>query len=140
MRNLHCRFDWHYIGQIYSGNFAKFCGFLRIYELYQNKKAFFTEPIFSEGFGVDKVRELDHKKSEQSLRQGRKKQREMTKVKWRPRVRERTGLVQSKSLFLRFGLVWAKEIQIVYRLLFLVNCYLPHVPRLPSQPASNVGG
>ena len=32
-----------------------------------------------------------------------------------------------------------KEIQIVYRL-FLVNCYLMHVPRLPSQPASNVGG
>ena len=23
---------------------------------------------------------------------------------------------------------------------FLVNCYLLHVPRLPSQPASNVGG
>ena len=32
-----------------------------------------------------------------------------------------------------------KEVQIVYRL-FLVNCYLLHVPRLPSQPASNVGG
>ena len=30
-------------------------------------------------------------------------------------------------------------VQIVYRL-FLVNCYLLHVPRLPSQPASNVGG
>ena len=34
MRNLHCRFDWHYIGQIYGGDFAKFCGLLRIYELY----------------------------------------------------------------------------------------------------------
>ena len=32
-----------------------------------------------------------------------------------------------------------KEVQIVYRL-FLVNCDLRHVPRLPSQPASNVGG
>ena len=32
-----------------------------------------------------------------------------------------------------------KEVQIVYRL-FLVNCYLLHVPRLPSQPASNVEG
>ena len=32
-----------------------------------------------------------------------------------------------------------KEFQIVYRL-FLVNCYLLHVPRLPFQPASNVGG
>ena len=32
-----------------------------------------------------------------------------------------------------------KEVQIVYRL-FLVNCYLLHVSRLPSQPTSNVGG
>ena len=31
-----------------------------------------------------------------------------------------------------------KEVQIVYRL-FLMNCYLLHVPRLPSQPASNAG-
>ena len=31
-----------------------------------------------------------------------------------------------------------KEVQIVYRL-FLENCYLLHVPRLPPQPASNVG-
>ena len=34
MRNLHCRFDWHYIGQIYVGDFATFCGLLRMYELY----------------------------------------------------------------------------------------------------------
>ena len=33
LRNLHRRFDWHYIGQIYGGDFAKFCGLLRIYEL-----------------------------------------------------------------------------------------------------------
>ena len=32
-----------------------------------------------------------------------------------------------------------KEVQIVYRL-FLVNCYLLHIPSLPSQPASNVRG
>ena len=32
-KNLQCRFDWHYVGQIYGGDFAKFCG-LRIYELY----------------------------------------------------------------------------------------------------------
>ena len=32
-----------------------------------------------------------------------------------------------------------KEVQIVYRL-FLVNCYLLHVSRLTSQPASKVGG
>ena len=32
-----------------------------------------------------------------------------------------------------------KEVQIIYRL-FLVNCYLLHVPKLPFQPASNVGG
>ena len=31
--NLHRRFDRYYIGQIYSGDFAKFCGLLRIYEL-----------------------------------------------------------------------------------------------------------
>ena len=31
-----------------------------------------------------------------------------------------------------------KEVQTVFRL-FLVNCYLLHVPRLPSQSASNVG-
>ena len=34
---------------------------------------------------------------------------------------------------------WGKEVQKVYRL-FLVNCYPLHVPRLPSWPASNVGG
>ena len=33
-------------------------------------------------------------------------------------------------------LLTVKEVQIVYRL-FLVNCYLLHVPRLPSQLASN---
>ena len=32
-----------------------------------------------------------------------------------------------------------KEVQIVYRL-FLVNCYLLHIPRLPSQPTSNARG
>jgi hypothetical protein len=36
-------------------------------------------------------------------------------------------------------LVPIKEVQIVYRL-FLVNCYLLHVSRLSSQPASNAGG
>ena len=41
--------------------------------------------------------------------------------------------------FSYFSQPWFKEVQIVYRL-FLVNCYLLHVPRLPSQPASNVGG
>ena len=35
LRNLHCRFEFdrYYIGQIYGGDFAKFCGLLRIYEL-----------------------------------------------------------------------------------------------------------
>ena len=28
-------FDWQYIGHIIGGDFAKFCGLLRIYELYQ---------------------------------------------------------------------------------------------------------
>ena len=36
LRNLHGRFDWHYIGQMYTGDFSKFCGFLRIYELYSD--------------------------------------------------------------------------------------------------------
>ena len=52
---------------------------------------------------VDKVRELDHKKSEQSLRQGRKKQREMTKVKWRPRACGRTSQLQSETNRETFG-------------------------------------
>ena len=30
MRNPHRIFDWHYIGQIYGGDFAKFCGLLKI--------------------------------------------------------------------------------------------------------------
>ena len=34
MRNLPLTFDWHYIGQKYGEDFAKFCGLLRIYELY----------------------------------------------------------------------------------------------------------
>ena len=36
-------------------------------------------------------------------------------------------------------LISSKEVQIVYRL-FLVNYYLLHVPRLPSQPASSGRG
>jgi hypothetical protein len=32
--NLHHIVDWHYIGQIYGGDFAKLLGLLRIYELY----------------------------------------------------------------------------------------------------------
>ena len=35
MQNLHQTFDWQYIGQIIGGEFAKFCGLLRLYELYQ---------------------------------------------------------------------------------------------------------
>ena len=37
LRNLDRRFDRYYIGQIYSGDFAKICGLLRIYELYTSK-------------------------------------------------------------------------------------------------------
>ena len=37
LRNLHRRFDRYYIGQIYGGDFAKLCGLLRIYELYDQK-------------------------------------------------------------------------------------------------------
>ena len=34
LQNLHHLFDWQYIGQIFGGDFAKFCGLLRINELY----------------------------------------------------------------------------------------------------------
>ena len=34
MPNLHCRFVLCNNGQIYRGDFAKFCGLLRMYELY----------------------------------------------------------------------------------------------------------
>ena len=34
MQNLYQLFDWQYIGQIIGGDFAKFCGLLRVYELY----------------------------------------------------------------------------------------------------------
>ena len=34
LRNLHRRLDQYYIGQIYGGDFSKFCSLLRIYELY----------------------------------------------------------------------------------------------------------
>ena len=34
MQNLNKSFDLQYIGQIIGGDFAKFCGLLRIYELY----------------------------------------------------------------------------------------------------------
>ena len=33
VQNLHQLFDWQYIGQIISRDFAKLCGLLRIYEL-----------------------------------------------------------------------------------------------------------
>ena len=34
MLNLFCKdVDRYYIGQIYSGDFSKFCGLLRMYEL-----------------------------------------------------------------------------------------------------------
>ena len=35
MQNLHRIFDRYYIEQIFGGDFAKFCGLLRMYELYQ---------------------------------------------------------------------------------------------------------
>ena len=36
-RNLHLTFDWHYLGQMEGEEFAKFCGLLGIYELYEEK-------------------------------------------------------------------------------------------------------
>ena len=37
LQNLHQLFDWQYIEQIIGGDFAKFCGLLRLYELYQQR-------------------------------------------------------------------------------------------------------
>ena len=34
LRNLHCRFILCSASQIYGGDFSKFCGLLRMYELY----------------------------------------------------------------------------------------------------------
>ena len=44
LQNLHQLFDWQYIEQIIGGDFAKFCGLLRIYELYKDQifKIFFV--------------------------------------------------------------------------------------------------
>ena len=36
LQNLHQLFDWQYIEQIIGGDFAKFCGLLKIYELKPN--------------------------------------------------------------------------------------------------------
>ena len=40
MRNLHRRFGLCSASQIYGGDFAKFCGLLRIFELYFKEKMF----------------------------------------------------------------------------------------------------
>ena len=53
LQNLHSRFDWQYIGQIYGGDFAKFCGLLRIYELYP--KAYFRLEFLTANFGFVKT-------------------------------------------------------------------------------------
>ena len=37
LRNLHLRFVLCSNGQIYGGDFAKFCGLLRIYEVYADR-------------------------------------------------------------------------------------------------------
>ena len=53
------------------------------------------------------------------------------------RLLELFRLLQNVLIFMKsFSKI--KEVQIIY-MLFLVNCYLLYVPRLPSQPASKVG-
>jgi hypothetical protein len=42
LQNLHQLFDWQYIGQIIGGDISKFCGLLRVYDLY-------TQPLILEG-------------------------------------------------------------------------------------------
>ena len=47
LRNLHQLFDWQYIGQTaIGGDFAKFCGLLRIYELYEETFSGNSSPFF----------------------------------------------------------------------------------------------
>ena len=48
LQNLHLIFDRYFIGQIYGGDFAKFCCLLRIYELYIKKS---WGPIMSNFWG-----------------------------------------------------------------------------------------
>ena len=50
LRNLHRRFVLYSNGQIYVGDFAKFCGLLRIYELYKrnNWQIALTNKVLSE--------------------------------------------------------------------------------------------
>ena len=61
MQNLHQSYDWQYIGQIIGGDFAKFCGLLRIYELYHAKnyglkwKLLFIDP------SIDKLKKVSEK-------------------------------------------------------------------------------
>ena len=43
--NLHLTFGWHYIGQNQGGDFSKFCGLLRIYELYYHLVRWFDYVI-----------------------------------------------------------------------------------------------
>ena len=44
LQNIHHRFDRYFIGQIYDGDFAKFCGLLRIYELYETAQLALAQP------------------------------------------------------------------------------------------------
>ena len=62
VRNLHQLFDWQSIGQKIGGNFAKFCGLLRIYELYirvkyipDNSKTYHTRAITNPTFWRPKI-------------------------------------------------------------------------------------
>ena len=47
LQNLDRRFDWHYIGQIYDGDFATFCGLLRIYELIRKNELLIYSVVLS---------------------------------------------------------------------------------------------
>ena len=50
LQNLQQRFECYYKGQIYGGDFAKFCGLLRIYELEKSsfQRAFFFFAFFKQ--------------------------------------------------------------------------------------------
>ena len=45
LKNLHQLFHWQYIGQIVGGDFSKFFGLLRVYELYSPGTVFWINKL-----------------------------------------------------------------------------------------------
>ena len=52
MQNIHLTFDGYYIGYKSGGDFEKFCGLLRIYELYKYVFPYFISQQFLQSIGM----------------------------------------------------------------------------------------